>query len=59
MNLWDNVILDEGLSLQAEESWKNFIHFNNISQGNNFELYFEEDNFDDFINKLNSFEEIT
>lgn len=57
-DLGDNVILDGGLSLQTEKSWKNFIQTNKIANGNNFELYFEEDNFDDFINKLDSFKDI-
>lgn len=52
-----NVTLTGGVSLQTKESWKEFIHKqdNEINfKGNDAELYFEEDNFDNFIEKLNN-----
>lgn len=50
-----NITLTGGLSLQTKESWVEFIHKDDSSilfGGNNFELYFEEDNFDDFIQRI-------
>lgn len=50
-----NVTLSGGFSLQSTESWKEFIHKeeNEIKYGNNAaELYFEEDNMDMFIDKI-------
>ncbi|AGF56135.1 catechol 2,3-dioxygenase-like lactoylglutathione lyase family enzyme [Clostridium saccharoperbutylacetonicum] len=57
MDFGANVTLTGGVTLQTKESWKEFIQKddNEISfNGNNSELYFEEDNFDSFINKLTS-----
>lgn len=51
-----NVTLTGGIALQTKESWCNLIHKskNEIFFGaNNSELYFEEDNFDNFILNLN------
>jgi catechol 2,3-dioxygenase-like lactoylglutathione lyase family enzyme len=51
-----NVTLTGGVSLQTKESWKEFIHKQDneiIFNGNDAELYFEEDNFDSFVEKLN------
>lgn len=51
-----NVTLTGGIALQTKESWCNFIHKskNEIFFGaNNSELYFEDDNFDNFILNLN------
>lgn len=59
-----NVIMDFGanktltgnLVLQTIETYKEFIDNNDISfRGNNFEIYFEEDDFDNFINKLKNY----
>lgn len=50
-----NVTLSGGFSLQSTESWKEFIHKeeSEIKYGNNAaELYFEEDNMDKFIDKI-------
>lgn len=50
-----NVTLTGGVSLQTKESWKGFIQKEDseiIFNGNDAELYFEEDNFDSFIEKL-------
>lgn len=49
-----NKTLTGGPALQTIDTYKEFIGTNDISfGGNNFELYFEEDDFDKFIDKLN------
>lgn len=49
-----NKTLIGGLALQTLNSYKEFIETDNISfGGNNFEIYFEVDNFDEFAKKLN------
>lgn len=48
-----HAVLTGGLALQTEESWKKFIEKGVTYASNNTEIYFEEDNFDEFINKLN------
>jgi len=53
MDFGANKTLTGGLSLQTLESWKAFIDTDNISFGSNsMEVYFEEDNFDKFIERL-------
>lgn len=53
MDFGENKTLTGGLCLQTVQTYKEFIDKNEISfGGNNFEIYFEEDNFDDFMNKL-------
>ena len=53
MDFGANKILTGGLTLQTLESWREFIGSNIISFGGNCsELYFEDDNFDAFVNKL-------
>ena len=48
-----NQTLTGGLTLQTVETYKDFIGKSDISfGGNNFEIYFEEDNFDAFADKL-------
>jgi len=48
-----NKTLSGGVALQTLSSYKDFIEKRDINfGGNNFELYFEEDNFDDFIDRL-------
>lgn len=48
-----NVTLTGGLCLQTEETWKEFIRKQgDIVCGDGAELYFEEDDFDAFIEKL-------
>lgn len=48
-----NKTLTGGLALQTLETYKEFINNDNISfGGNNFELYFEENDFDSFVKKL-------
>ena len=54
-----NVTLTGGISLQTADTWKDFIHkeASDIIFGNNAaELYFEEDDIDAFVEKLNSFD---
>lgn len=53
MDFGANKTLTGGLVLQTIESFKEFIGKDEISfGGNNFEIYFEEDDFDKFINRL-------
>lgn len=56
-----NVTLSGGIGLQTKNTWTTFINKQDseiIFGGNATELYFEEDNFDDFIQKLNDIEDI-
>ncbi len=47
-----NVILTEGLVLQDEKIWKEFLGKDIIPRHNSCELYFEEKNIEAFIGKL-------
>ena len=47
-----NMILTEGLVLQDERIWKNFLGKDIISKSNSCELYFEEQDIEAFIEKL-------
>ena len=47
-----NMILTEGLVLQDEKIWKNFLGKDIVSKSNSCELYFEEQDIDLFIEKL-------
>lgn len=48
-----NKTLTGGLALQTMETYKEFIGINDISfGGNNYEIYFEEDDFDKFAENL-------
>ena len=52
-----NVTLTGGLSLQTLDSWRGFIGGLDVSfKGNDAELYFEADDFDDFIKNLGGLE---
>lgn len=53
-----HAVLTGGLALQTEESWKEFTGKEISYQGNDSEVYFEEDDFDDFLKKLNSMQTI-
>ncbi|MBU5228018.1 VOC family protein [Clostridium senegalense] len=56
-----NVTLTGGIALQTKDTWSNFIHKQDSEfffGGNVAELYFEEDDFDGFIQKINSIEGI-
>lgn len=55
------VTLTGGVCLQTKDSWKNFIHSVNddiVFGAKDSEIYFEEDNFDEFMEKLKSMEGI-
>lgn len=53
MDFGANKTLTGGLALQTAETYKDFIGTSDISFGsNNFEVYFEEDDFDKFVSKL-------
>ena len=53
MDFETNKTLTGGWALQTVETYKEFISASEITfGGNNFEIYFEEDNFDKFIDKL-------
>lgn len=47
-----NLILTEGLVLQDENIWKNFIGRDILFENNCAELYFEEQNIEEFVEKL-------
>lgn len=47
-----NMILTDGLCLQEEKYWKEFLGKDVIPQSNSCELYFEEQNIEAFIEKL-------
>jgi lactoylglutathione lyase len=61
MDFGANVTLTGGVVFQTKESWQEFIKKDSSEitfNGNNAELYFEEDDFDSFIEKLNTFKYI-
>lgn len=47
-----NMILTEGLVLQDEKIWKDFLDKDIIPRNNSCELYFEEKNIEAFVEKL-------
>ena len=47
-----NIILTEGLVLQEEKIWKDFLGKTIIPESNSWELYFEEQNIERFVEKL-------
>ena len=47
-----NMILTEGLVLQDEKIWKNFLGKDIIPENNSCELYFEESDIEAFVEKL-------
>lgn len=56
-----NVTLTGGIALQTKDTWLSFICKQNDEiafGGNAAELYFEEDDFDSFIQKLNTLSDI-
>jgi len=56
-----NVTLTGGIALQTKDTWSTFIHKKDneiVFGGNVAELYFEEDDFDGFIQKLNDIADI-
>lgn len=57
MDFGANVTLTGGVCLQTKETWQEFIHAKEEDitfGGNNAEIYFEEDDFDAFADKLQS-----
>ena len=58
VDLGEHVVLSGGLALQTEESWKGFINQEVTYQGKDTEIYFEEDRFDDYLEKLQGMDEI-
>lgn len=46
------MILAEGLVLQDEKTWKDFLKKDIIPENNSCELYFEENNLEAFVQKL-------
>ncbi|MGN0469151.1 MAG: VOC family protein [Acutalibacteraceae bacterium] len=53
MDFGANKTMTGGLALQTAETYKEFIDKKEIFFGSNdFEIYFEEDDFDEFLNKL-------
>ena len=47
-----NMILTEGLVLQDERIWKSFLDRDVVPESNAGELYFEESNIEEFVEKL-------
>ncbi|MBQ4562345.1 MAG: VOC family protein [Clostridia bacterium] len=47
-----NMILTEGLVLQDEKIWKRFLGRDIVPKNNSCELYFEEQDIDSFVRKL-------
>ena len=47
-----NMILTEGLVLQDVKYWKQFLDSDIISKNNHAELYFEEKNIEEFVERL-------
>ena len=47
-----NMILTEGLVLQDEKIWKSFLDRDIVPKSNSCELYFEEQDIESFIEKL-------
>ncbi len=49
-----NMILTDGLVLQEEKYWKEFLHRDIVPENNASELYFEESDIEAFVEKLES-----
>ena len=57
MDFGANKTLTGGLALQTLDTWREFIGTDDISFGNNSsEIYFEEDNFDKFAERVQKFD---
>ena len=50
-----NMILTEGLVLQEQKYWEAFLGREIIPRSNSCELYFEEENIDGFVEKLENY----
>lgn len=55
-NFDGNVILSQGLVLQEQKIWEGFIERPVVKRGNDTELYFEENDLDGFLEKLDKSE---
>lgn len=56
-----NITFEGGFSLQTKDTWTEFIDKSQdeiLTKSNNFELYFEEEDFDGFLEHLKKFPEI-
>ena len=59
MDFGENKQFSGGFALQEMEKWKEMIHIDQVcTQTNNAELYFEEEDFDEFLEYLKEFPEI-
>ena len=59
MNFGENVQFSGGFALQEMKKWKEMIHTDEVRcKSNDAELYFEEKDFDDFLEYLKEFPEI-
>lgn len=58
MDFGANITLTGGISLQTGETWREFIGKDIQYNGNDTELYFEEDSFDEFVKKLKEIDDI-
>lgn len=57
MDFGANKTLTGGLALQTLKSWREFIGTDDVAfGGKNSEVYFEEDQFDEFVKKLQQYE---
>lgn len=52
----ENVVLTEGLVLQEKKLWESFIGRKVVTGGNDAELYFEENDIDGFLKRLDDSE---
>ena len=57
-DLGEDVVLSGGLALQTEKSWREFTDKEIAYEGNDSEIYFEEDDFDGFLKKLKELPDI-
>jgi catechol 2,3-dioxygenase-like lactoylglutathione lyase family enzyme len=61
MDFGENITFEGNFSLQSKQSWQGFIDKEEdeiLQKSNNFELYFEEDDFEKFMSHLHTFESI-
>jgi len=61
MDYGENITFDGDFSLQSSSSWQKFIDKNDdeiIQKSNSFELYFEEEDFEGFLNRLKAIDYI-
>ncbi|HEX3037445.1 MAG TPA: VOC family protein [Oscillospiraceae bacterium] len=61
MDFGENITFEGDFSLQSKESWQGFIDKNEdeiLQKSNNFELYFEEEDFEKFMSHLRTFDSI-